>query len=324
MFDFMRYWDYYNLKGSPITSATDFDILVSKIQQKYVSLKWVWRGLANREYALTSSLYRELCRVRRASGVPPFLPPEGLGVTTPKSIADADSLVAVERRLLDEFRQWLKPFTSNPLLSWSARDAVAALALMQHNSTPTRLIDASTEPLVALWFATETAGPSGAADGRIICFAYDDASTYSPTRSLSDPFWWKSTPQSGWTKGDYRVLVGNPNWSQRISAQSGAFVLAGVFETGGGGKGAQLSSFKALNPLTLDQVRVVSPHGIRAHKGLGARGVRAIKPVLTFTISAAAKAGIRDQLRRNHGLTSSSLFPDQAGFTAYVRTLWDI
>jgi hypothetical protein len=55
-----------------------------------------------------------------------------------------------EKDLLDDFRKRAQPYFKRPLINeWDL------LALAQHYGLPTRLLDWSENPLVALWFATE-------------------------------------------------------------------------------------------------------------------------------------------------------------------------
>jgi FRG domain len=118
----------------------------------------VWRGQSDARWPLTSALYREVAL--QLGRVP----------------TEAD-LVAAEQRLLRLARS-----------EWRL-DGIPALPLfarMQHVGAPTRLIDATLNPLIAVWFAV--AAGSDQTDGRLIAFTIK-------TKIQLDTKWNTNTPR---------------------------------------------------------------------------------------------------------------------------------
>ncbi|WP_395944054.1 FRG domain-containing protein [Brevundimonas sp.] len=95
--------------------------------QKWIDLhsdqRWVFRGLGDRDFTLTPSAGRR-----------------------------SDYSLADERTILDIFKKRVAEF-NGPL----APDDWDALALAQHHGLPTRLLDWTTNPLVAAYFAVSSA-----------------------------------------------------------------------------------------------------------------------------------------------------------------------
>jgi FRG domain len=107
----------------------------------------VWRGVGKSSYALHSSLYR---RFMAANSIPP----------------DEQALVKFETDLLHTARKRWR---------FDNLTALEIFAHVQHYGGPTRLLDVSFNPLVALWFAVEQKFDEGGkpepdTDGRLFIF----------------------------------------------------------------------------------------------------------------------------------------------------------
>lgn len=124
---------------APAPAISEHAIRIEKISnlERYITLmaaasksdgrRW-FRGTRKSEYDLEPSLYRH------------------------PTVKDANALIELEWTLLSDFRHRAPPFTT----SIPTKD-LEVLFLMQHFGVPTRLLDWSESPFVALFFALENA-----------------------------------------------------------------------------------------------------------------------------------------------------------------------
>lgn len=137
---------------------------------------WYFRGVSNSKYALVPKIARPTSR---------------------KSYDER-----LEKYLLEEFQR-----TSRPHLSFHPQTELEWMALAQHHGLPTRLLDWTTNPLVALYFAV--CDENVASDAAIYAFA-----TVLSISSRSDPFRLPNVSV-------YRP----PHITSRISAQQAFFTV---------------------------------------------------------------------------------------------------
>jgi hypothetical protein len=119
-----------------VTQWKDFQALVSgTFQNSY----WIFRGQENESWSLVPSLERA---TKRRSVTVDFHP----------------TMRSRERQLLIDFKRRAHHYVANPpaedeLLDW--------FAMMQHHGTPTRLLDWTLSPYVALYFGLEKVDTDG-------------------------------------------------------------------------------------------------------------------------------------------------------------------
>ena len=129
--------DYWASYEQEVGNLADFLDAVQKISayQSATGSRFVWRGAANSTWALHSSLVRSFETKHR---------------TLPSTETD---LRAFEDEVVKEAREWG--------LDWHGSGgrlmALELLAALQHYGAPTRMLDFTYNPLIALWFAVETA-----------------------------------------------------------------------------------------------------------------------------------------------------------------------
>ena len=148
------------------------------------------------------------------------------------SIKDANKLIELEWALLSDFRHKAPPFTTS-----LPRDDLELLFLMQHFGVPTRLLDWSESPFVALFFALENARQDETHDASV--WILNPVNLNSLAANLREgsnqiygayaPELTSYKPRSEGTKLTERLpsaLFGIHN-SPRIVAQRGTFVIFG-------------------------------------------------------------------------------------------------
>lgn len=259
------------------------------------SRELVWRGVSDSSYALHSSLYR---RFMGRSSHPP----------------EEKDLVLFEAALLERSRK-----------RWRFDDltALETLAHIQHYGGPTRLLDVSYNPLVALWFAVEEQRDElGNAkvdkDGRLFAFDATDR------RIDLDSTWgkrelpWTQRPNSTWNRG-LPVIWRPPSYNVRIPAQNSAFLIGGVPRVGSGenskyrkgpGDGSQAGTW------TIDQVRRATSV-VLSMSSLDRTPQILAKPTFTVRIRGNSKREVRQALEEYYGFNASTIYPDLYGLARY-------
>ncbi|WP_061014564.1 type I restriction-modification system subunit M [Photobacterium leiognathi] len=171
--------DYVDvIPHTKISNFSDFHRVVSKLNPDFA----VFRGVENKAYKLEPSIMR-------------------LGYDK------EDELINAEKRLFKHFKEQALPHLEyNPSNDWEW------LALAQHHGLPTRLLDWSRNPLVALYFAVESESDTDAAI-YILTDRKDPFDTEKQTRPLELT-----------SKDEVRKYM-PANLTPRIIAQSGLFTV---------------------------------------------------------------------------------------------------
>ncbi|GAA4742318.1 FRG domain-containing protein [Amnibacterium soli] len=253
----------------------------------------VWRGVKQADWGVMSSLYRALLKLNER-------PPT------------EHEMNVAEQRTLDLARKDWR-FDDKP--------ALELLAHLQHYGAPTRLLDVSLNPLIALWFAVEHREKAPDTDARLFAFV-----TGSKFVSLN-PRWggrylrWHQPEYRGdrgrlandWGTGRKRRVWRPPAYNARIAAQNGAFIIDGVPLEDPARRETDSRSY-----VPVAQLQQVSSINLRFSR-LERDNLRPESaPVFTIRIKAAAKQQIREQLERRFGYSASSIYSDMSGLAEHL------
>jgi hypothetical protein len=250
-----------------------------------------WRGMSSIDYGLMSSLQRSL--------------PD----------AGEEQLRLREIEMMRSAREWGLGYGAG---GWSSDFQL--LADLQHYGVATRLVDVTSNPMTALWFASQEVRTSDVKDGlsedgvllAINTEGWDRFGRSAPVptfASVGDPTGWEMTAALD-RREPFVVESLVPN--DRLRAQEGYF-LAGALppqrsET-------PFDSFEVpfgkMNYLELEE---------RLRMRSSSRPIEERLPFVAFRVPAELKERILQRLENSYNRHASVLFPDFAGFLNYSPT----
>jgi len=236
--------------------------------------RYVWRGQGCREWGFHSNLARQFKKLN-------------------KRHASEDDLQTMEELIWQEALKWgLDWHPGGGRLSY-----LELLAKLQHHAAPTRLIDVTDSPHVALWFAVQD---SKYRDHDARVFAVDVSQCVPMSRrNTFEPEWPWGTDEV-WTSNTPFALWRPPALDPRIDRQLGAFLVGPVPKE-------DRREHQSLDLLFADLDFIESNH---IRKGQAPAHI-------VIRVSHEAKPGIIKSLERLHGLSAGRLFPDAAGFASF-------
>lgn len=226
-------------------------------------------------------------------------------------------MTRAEQRILSYIRE-----------QWGFEDASAlsTFARLQHFGAPTRFLDVSRNPLIAVWFATEKHQELNVDDydGRLFALATTRvAATAEPF--LASPMEGVNDENSGfgeWGTGRIRRFWIPPHYESRIAAQNAAFILDGVpvespnlskYYIKGSGQEGRWSLADRLAAAS------ISVRFSKASRPAGSTIAATLPPSFTFRITANAKKEIRHVLEERYSYSRSTIYPDIQGAAQALR-----
>lgn len=297
-------------EGEIVSSWDDMQSAIFDIKKKSNGHTLVWRGHAVAGWELHSSLYRYLVEKK---------PEEGVG---------EESLLNFEEEIVGYIRE-----------NWRVGDIsyLELLAQLQHYGAPTRLIDVSLNPYIAIWMAVERqSAESGwnSEDARLFAFdvVRDDGVPSIPLQRYDCPWDFRSTSDGGvdgeaWNQGNWTSefwFWQPPAYNERISAQYAGFLVGGVpsfRKPGSNTKYRKGPGTKSVYWLERE---------VRGHTSINLRMVgrnrnsrKDVKPTFTVRIASQAKEEIRSVLEGTFNIKSSTIYPDIPGRASELKKAID-
>lgn len=261
---------------------------------------YAWRGQNDGSYSFSSSLYRRLA--------------VGTDEVTEEQMRHE------ELEILSEARRW----GLGRDLGGSATD-LHLLAGLQHHGVPTRLIDVTSNPMTALWFATEEHPPDQTGNVKRasgVLFAIDvtgtewfetfqhaEGQTYDHLTTPLGATYQHALQDSEKSGAMFRVFPALPD--ERMKAQEGFFLGSAV------PKRRKAPGVLGMNPQGSAPGHDKLQKLLKTELGPG-RPVSL--PFCAITIPAAVKDKLRGPLKRTYNRRRRVLFPDIDGFReAFLR-----
>lgn len=291
--------DFFNQVAVEITSVQQLLKTLATLQSKQARHRPIWRGQSNAHWAVHSSLYRRIGT----------------------NAVSEDVLVAAEVEGLERAREW----------DISTTQSLRYFADLQHNGAPTRLMDVTTDPEIAAWFAVEDDPEHEVDDGLIVGWgrvpvlrAGISSVTDDRIEDAPLPFWhsWISDEERqrvDWGTGTKTWTWFPPALNERMRAQRAGF----LFEAGALLTDAVVDVFSQAMDLDwrmAEITRATSVVGLPSrHDVLTKPNEANLVPMFVLRIAANAKPTVREYLK-GKGLMTSSVYPDMQGLVSFLKS----
>lgn len=298
--------EYFTTRERVVASLDEVDERIKQVAALAAStgLTFYWRGQADAGWGVHSSLHRALAANR------------GLAPSEIDQIVEAE-VVDAEQTLINEARPWIRPSVGARLTT------VDLLARLQHEGVPTRLIDFTSDPLVALYFAVADCPDR---DGRIVVASARGVAGDALKDAFDVP-WERGNPARPSDWGEQLYALEDQADFLRIIRQRGVFLIGGTPSTRPHRRypdGTSLSAVEVRSSMSIPLALQAWVQAEAAFNRTTARGPAVtVASALTLRIPQDNKAAIRRSLEKS-GRSWSTLFPDAAGLARrgpFVSTL---
>ena len=258
------------------SSLLEYLALVEQQQKKAPQSVW-YRGCGSSQFRLLPSLYRH------------------------RNATSPESLASLERELMTRFRQRSIPYHSRVLT-----DDWDTLFFMQHYGVPTRLLDWTENPLIALHFALMTANQKPGKRGRTLY-------TSEAVVWMLDPVSWNRTAlrhvsfEGGVLTPDDDALKGYRPTPKFAGMHNEPVALYGAHNS----------------------ARIVAQQGVFTIFGREAKPMEEVFSAEPFPneclVKVTIKKSVIDSMRKSllsHGITESVVFPDLEGLAREIKRVF--
>jgi hypothetical protein len=258
--------------------------------------RFVWRGVANADWPLHSSLVRA------------YIAKHG-------TIPTERDLRRLEGEVLAEARAWA--------LDWHPSGGrlrgLELLAALQHFSVPTRMLDFTVSPLIALWFAVEQQEHDA---GRVFAIEISERMVSTEDAGADDPWWLaqRVDATSPWSTESW--IWRPPPIEPRMVRQASVFLMGGVPSTNPArAVNRPVAGWRLMRASEIRECMSV-PFGLINYQQAvaAARGERlpgATPKARAFTLRIEDKQTICEELERGFGYSHSVMFPDFPGLARF-------
>ncbi|WP_279070901.1 FRG domain-containing protein [Microbacterium lacticum] len=245
--------------------------------------RFAWRGMSSADYTVEASIQRAQAR-------------ENL-------LGDEATVRERELDTLRRARNW-----GLGVGRYGVIDDLQLLADLQHYGVPTRLVDFTSNPMTALWFACQDPSADGVSKtGLLLALNVTGWPVHSSgdapltLGNLTSP--WANTLEQSLTGDPFLVRTVEPN--VRAAAQEGYFVAGRVPE---GHVGVFRSFSVPFEPL---------PQGTLEFDGERGRGAPRRLPFVAVLIKSSLKSKLLRYLDGSYDRSARTLFPDFPGFREF-------
>ena len=257
-----------------------------------------WRGMSSADYRLTSSLQRKL-----------------------GGHVNEKEMRTEEVQLTSAARSWGLGYGPGGHV-----DDLQLLADMQHYGIATRLLDFTSNPMTALWFACQSPKTDNVAKSGVLLALnttgmrrLSTVSTVGTWGSLANP---KGSGLELALQDPNPFLVRSLVPNDRLRAQEGFFVAGSVPERGGqsSGSSGEKSQVTFVDPFEAINVPwdVGDPERLATNLSSDRqRGHPSAVPFVAVIITAGLKAKLLRYLEDTYNRSAKILFPDYAGFLEF-------
>jgi len=271
---------------------------ISRIGTFELGRRYVWRGARDSRWSIRTSLQRHMLEHRGDRN----------------SLDEADVRLT-EREIIRAARQWR-------LDDAGRLPDQAVLARLQHHGLPTRLLDVTSDPMTALWFATEPTPDGGrGTSGALFAFDVTGLPRFHTGPAMNRTTWGSFESPSAWDLAHRElgsqletrpVLLEPSERDARMSAQNALFIF-GATPASPSIAGLDAFPLDPGSPPGEDQLRAALTNGPRR------RGRPAKLPFVALIVPAMIKKRLRTHLETTYSKARRDLFPDISGFADAVR-----